>query len=225
MLAYSGDRKESTKNYYDEDYDYTYDDEPDEGDNVKKSEEIASPLEENAIEAVTYRTTTLRTATYEVTENVVDIPDNSTRTGPVVVNYTTPRPLNTANLPDAVSNITDPPTNSNHYGFVTEPDDGSAKPKKNYFSIFHVKAEYDDKPNVPNVDYNSRPSGFKDYVLGLKQGIINGLYRLFKGKHRHEGSHEHISDQQESYHRYQSEIPYPSRFDHASKHNGDDEYD
>ncbi|CAH2052563.1 unnamed protein product, partial [Iphiclides podalirius] len=214
-LAHRDEIKEDT-DIYDENYDYHYDDEPDDGNSVKRSKQI------------NLNATTSRPATYEVTENVVDIPDTSTRIGPVVVNYTTARPLNNAGVSNNAANNITGPVNFNgnsqvsNHGFVDEADSGSAKPKKNSFSILHVKAEYDDKPSPPNAD---RPSGFKDYVLGLKRGIINGLYKLFKKKYSNEDTSLSTDHHESVHHKVESESSHVSRFGHSFRHNVDFEYD
>lgn len=56
------------------------------------------------------------------------------------------------------------------------------KLKKNYISIFHVKAEFDNnnkQENSPiqNIHIHKYPHfiGFRDYIHGLKKGIESGL--------------------------------------------------
>ncbi|CAG4931506.1 unnamed protein product [Colias eurytheme] len=105
------------------------------------------------------------TSKYDVTEIVVDVPNNATL-GPIVVNYTIAKPLNLAKT--TVTNSTES---------VTKPTDTiENRTIKNYISIFHIKAEFDKDNNNSNV---TNTSGFKDYVIGLKKGIVDGFNSFF----------------------------------------------
>ncbi|CAG5047346.1 unnamed protein product [Parnassius apollo] len=186
------------ENYYDDYYDYRYDDK------VSDKEDVVKTIPNDII-----TTSTSKPATYEVTEIVVDIPSPTTKIGPVIYNYTTPRPLNNASVSDNNNkNNTENPVISNNnnkpnYGFIDEANynsdkESAAKAKKSYFSILHIKAEYDDKPNIPlnsglynNIYYKP---GFKDYILNIKKGIFNGLNRLFNRKHGYDETHEHRTE-------------------------------
>ncbi|XP_045503464.1 uncharacterized protein LOC123700326 [Colias croceus] len=104
------------------------------------------------------------TSKYDVTEIVVDVPNNATL-GPIVVNYTIAKPLNLAKT--TVTNTTES---------VTKATDIENKTKKNYISIFHIKAEFDKDKDNSNV---TNTSGFKEYVIGLKKGIVDGFNSFF----------------------------------------------
>ncbi|CAK1590047.1 unnamed protein product [Parnassius mnemosyne] len=184
--------EQPNENHYDDYYDYTYDDRVSDKENVVKT-----------LQNYNITTSTSKAATYEVTEIVDDIPNPSTKIGPVISNYTTPIPLNYASVSDNnVKNTAGNPAifNNNNkpsYSFIDEAiydKESVAKAKKNFFSKLHIKAEYDDKPNIPlnsglynNIYYKP---GFKDYIFNIKRGIVNGLHRLFNRNHVHDKTHE-----------------------------------
>ncbi|XP_032527022.2 uncharacterized protein LOC116777523 isoform X1 [Danaus plexippus] len=119
---------------------------------------------------------------YEVTEIVVDIPDNRT-VGPIITNYTIPRPLNTVPIVTETENV----INNGETERVTISTDHEKEGKKNYVSIFHVKAEFEDKTEqttqVVDNHHVSHVSGFKNYLHTIKQGIIDGVKSII-GRHK-----------------------------------------
>lgn len=112
-------------------------------------------------------------APYEVTENVIDIPDNRRPFGPIVTNYThRPPVLNLAK-----------PTNKTETDKVTE---ANKKTKKNSLSILHINAEFDNKEHVVHGNkVDGLFKGIKEYINSFKRGIVNGFHRLFH-KHQHD---------------------------------------
>ncbi|KAJ2937931.1 hypothetical protein O0L34_g14205 [Tuta absoluta] len=110
-------------------------------------------------------------AKYEVTELVDDIPNNTTVSGPVFANFTVAIPLNNVTIANisSIDNMID----NNDKKIL-------ASAKRNYISIFHIKAEYDNNKPEITVIQNNKPSfpglqGFRDYLKGVRQGIINGI--------------------------------------------------
>ncbi|CAK1590045.1 unnamed protein product [Parnassius mnemosyne] len=221
--------EQPNEHYYDDYYDYTYDDRVSDKENVVKT-----------LQNYNITTSTSKPATYEVTEIVVDIPNTSTKIGPVISNYTTPRPLNNASVSDNnVPNTTGTPASFNNNnkpnnGFIEEAtfnndNESVAKAKKNYFSILHIKAEYDNTPNIPlnSGFYNNvyHKPGFKDYILNIKKGIVNGFHRLFNRKHGHDETHEFSTegDHETVVHKFFAKSS--ENFKPIVRHDVDDEYD
>lgn len=114
---------------------------------------------------------------YEITENVIDVPNNMTIAGPIITNYTITKPLN------ALPNNT---TNSIDLNSQTNKENAAINPKKHTFSIFHVKAEFEDsKPNHPNIDpngpaqvYHYNNINLREYLDGIKRGLARGINSL-----------------------------------------------
>ncbi|XP_023942012.2 FK506-binding protein 5-like isoform X1 [Bicyclus anynana] len=143
-----------------------------------------------------------RPAKYEVTENVIDVPDDRTR-GPIVTNYSITRPLNTPAAPTSTTEVSENDKNNNEGdkrpasggSDVNKVEEGSGK--KNYISILHVKAEIDntdkhnnDKIESSNSDFGSpHVSGIKEYFNGIKKGIVNGFNSIINLQHRTEATH------------------------------------
>ncbi|XP_047033144.1 uncharacterized protein LOC124639728 [Helicoverpa zea] len=114
---------------------------------------------------------------YEVTENVIDIPDDRKPVGPIVTNFTI-RP----NL-----NLGKPNNNT-----VTDEVNGAnIKTKKNRVSILHINAEFDnhDKYNeIPNDKFGGIFKGIKNYFHNIHRNIVNSFHSLF---HKHQDQHDH----------------------------------
>lgn len=114
---------------------------------------------------------------YEVTENVIDIPDDRTPAGPIVTNYTHKPPiLNLAR-----------PTNKTDTDKTTEAS--NIKTKKNCLSIFHLNAEFDDKEHEVHTNkVVGLFKGIKKYIHSFQRGLVNGFHSLF---HKHQDVHDH----------------------------------
>ncbi|XP_073947718.1 uncharacterized protein [Choristoneura fumiferana] len=136
---------------------------------------------------------------YEVTENVDDIPNPVINNGPIVANFTIKLPLNNATFQNN-SNVSIDKNNRNDKddfdnffnGIINEfdgenPHDNKNKYlKKNSISIFHVNAEFDNdketKPTIQNIHVNQRPSfgifNVKDHVDRFRDSIANHIHKL-----------------------------------------------
>nr|XP_037872440.1 uncharacterized protein LOC119629706 [Bombyx mori] len=79
---------------------------------------------------------------YEVTEIIIDVPDDRPHVGPVTTNYIISKPLN-----HAVNNT---------------------ELKTNKISVLQINAEYDDKNN----ENYSLIRGIKDYFHGIKNKVV-----------------------------------------------------
>ncbi|KAJ8710970.1 hypothetical protein PYW07_008212 [Mythimna separata] len=116
-------------------------------------------------------------SSYEVTENVIDVPDDRTPGGPIVPTYThNPPILNLAR-----------PNNK-----TTEAN--NIKSKKNHLSIFHLNADFDDK--YQEAEENKIVGlfkGIKNYIHSFQKGIVKGFHDLFH-KHHHDDEHHHDHD-------------------------------
>ncbi|XP_023942013.2 uncharacterized protein LOC112048627 isoform X2 [Bicyclus anynana] len=104
-----------------------------------------------------------RPAKYEVTENVIDVPDDRTR-GPIVTNYSITRPLNTPAAPTSTTEVSENDKNNN---------------------------EGDKRPASGGSDVNKveEGSGIKEYFNGIKKGIVNGFNSIINLQHRTEATH------------------------------------
>ncbi|CAF4804219.1 unnamed protein product [Pieris macdunnoughi] len=91
-------------------------------------------------------------AKYEVTEIIEELP-NTVTLGPIITNYTISKPLNLATTKATNTTVEN-------------------ETKKNYLSILHVKVEYD-KDNLN--DKNPNVFSIKDYINGLKKGLVSGF--------------------------------------------------
>ncbi|XP_038214830.1 uncharacterized protein LOC119834511 [Zerene cesonia] len=107
---------------------------------------------------------------YEVTEIVIDVPNNATL-GPIIANYTIARPLNLAATPVPATQTTESVTKT-----TTNVEN---KTQKSYISIFHIKAEFDKNGRENNKVNVTDTSGFKDYIIGLRKGIVDGFNSFF----------------------------------------------
>ncbi|KOB74277.1 Uncharacterized protein OBRU01_04561 [Operophtera brumata] len=143
--------------------------------------------------------------TYQVTENIIDIPDDRTLP-PIIRNFTIVRPLNFGNNTVAANNIREDNNTSGEDGSSEESNtdaqnnkDGELK--KHSFSILHIKAEYDDKPvqthNHQNV-LNKVFGGIKEYVYSLKKGVVDGLHSFF---HKHDNDDKPATEFHDKFHR------------------------
>lgn len=112
---------------------------------------------------------------YEVTENVVDIPDDRTPAGPIITNFTKHPPLNLGK-----------PNNQTDKNKIPEIN---IKNKKNSLSILHINAEFDDKVNEVNENKVVGVfKGIKEYIHSFHRGIVNGIHSFF---HKHDDHHSH----------------------------------
>nr|XP_021186674.2 uncharacterized protein LOC110373665 [Helicoverpa armigera] len=114
---------------------------------------------------------------YEVTENVIDIPDDRKPVGPIVTNFTIKPNLNLGK-----------PNNNTGIDEVTE---ANIKTKKNRVSILHINAEFDnhDKYNeIPNDKFGGIFKGIKNYFHNIHRNIVNSFHSLF---HKHQDQHDH----------------------------------
>ncbi|CAH0696525.1 unnamed protein product [Spodoptera exigua] len=102
---------------------------------------------------------------YQVTENVIDIPDNRTKAGPIDPYYTIRPELNIANTTDA----------------ATTTEAVKVKRKKNRVSI-HIDAEYE-REEIKENKVVGFLKGVKACFQNFQKGIIDGFYRFF---HRNE---------------------------------------
>ncbi|XP_047538574.1 uncharacterized protein LOC125072106 [Vanessa atalanta] len=102
--------------------------------------------------------TTRPVSRYEVTEIVIDIPDNRTK-GPIVTNYSIARPLNLA------------PTNITLTIFEKE---NNTVDNNNNNKITANKNDKDDKITDPYDNLPFMPM-IKEYFLGIKKGIVDGF--------------------------------------------------
>ncbi|XP_046964412.1 uncharacterized protein LOC124533252 [Vanessa cardui] len=93
---------------------------------------------------------------YEVTEIVIDIPDNRT-TGPIITNFSIPRPLNLA------------PTTA-----PTIQKENNTAQSNNNNMITANKNDKDDKTTDPYDNLSFVPM-IKEYLLGIKKGIVDGF--------------------------------------------------
>lgn len=162
-----------------------------------RKENNVKPIEQNK------NNTTPKTATYEVTEDVDDIPNPSTKFGPIFTNFSTPRPLNNASL--NVQRPTEKPDSNTESNDFNNPNEG--KGKKNSYSILHVKAEYDDPPNTPLNwgDSHVHKLGIKDYIYGISKGIYNKITKLFNKHDCNDDKHVFRTDDFEESHKFRSE--------------------
>ncbi|KPJ13406.1 hypothetical protein RR48_03907 [Papilio machaon] len=199
VLAYRLDKENlpNDSQYDDNDYDYSYDDvESQKENNVDFNEENKN------------NTTTPKTATYEVTEDVDDIPNPSTKFGPILTNYSTPRPLNNASLPNVQNPTEKPETNSENNNDLNNNTNDNIKGKKNSYSILHVKAEYDDAPSGPlnwGESHMHNKLGIKDFIYGISKGIYNKITRLFNKHDCNNDKNEFRTDDFEESHKFRSE--------------------
>lgn len=127
--------------------------------------------------------------TYQVTENIIDIPDNSSLP-PIIRNFTLVRPLNYGNNTVAANNNKVENNNSGEDSSSEEnthaQNNNDEKLKKHSFSILHIKAEYDDNPVQAQSHQNVLSKvfgGLKSYVYNLKKGVVDGLHTFF---HKHD---------------------------------------
>ncbi|KAF9408200.1 hypothetical protein HW555_012032 [Spodoptera exigua] len=102
---------------------------------------------------------------YQVTENVIDIPDNRTKAGPIDPYYTIRPELNIANAT----------------GAATTTEANKVKQKKNRVSI-HIDAEYE-REEIKENKIVGFLKGVKACFQNFQKGIIDGFYRFF---HRNE---------------------------------------
>ncbi|XP_013167380.1 PREDICTED: uncharacterized protein LOC106117564 [Papilio xuthus] len=181
ILSYRIDKEDLPNDslYDDDDYDYSYDD-------VESRKDTEDSIKDNK------NTTTPKPATYEVTENVDDIPNPSTKFGTIFTNYSTPRPLNNASFPTVQKPTDKPETNSESNNELNNNSNEDVKGKKNSFSILHVQGEYDDVPNGPSnwgEHHMHNKLGIKDYIYGISKGIYNKISRLFN---KHDCDDKHV---------------------------------
>lgn len=153
-------------------------------------------------------------AKYEVTEFVIDVPDDRTR-GPIITNFSIPRPLNIipSSTPTGGSNEdkssneegnANTSTSKNNSNKVGETDEEKGSGKKSCISILHVKAEIDDKTDKTNKDkinsgdYNfvivPHVSGIKEYFKGIKKGIVNGFNSIILRQKNNEDDNNNDSE-------------------------------
>lgn len=117
---------------------------------------------------------------YEVTEIIDDLPNTENVLSPIVTNFTLTKPLNHSTN-TSIFNNTDAVDHSS-INFANNKETINNL-KKNYISIFHVKAEFDDNNNkqgpapVQNIHIHKYPHfiGFRDYIHGVRKGIESGL--------------------------------------------------
>lgn len=114
--------------------------------------------------------------TYEVHENVIDVPDNRTPAGPIITNYTRTPVLNTVRPNDS----TTVDTGSTVIDRVTE---ANIK-KKDCISILHVKVETEEKHKEINKG-SGIFKGIKDYFNGLHKGFLNSIHNIFHKRDGH----------------------------------------
>ncbi|XP_022831991.1 uncharacterized protein LOC111360328 [Spodoptera litura] len=100
---------------------------------------------------------------YQVTENVIDIPDNRTKAGPIDPYYTIKPELNLANATDTIS--------------VTEANNNKGKNKKNCVSI-HIDAEFE-REEIKENKVVGFLKGVKACFQSFQKRIIDGFYRFF----------------------------------------------
>ncbi|XP_075984162.1 uncharacterized protein LOC142981907 [Anticarsia gemmatalis] len=124
---------------------------------------------------------------YQVTENIIDIPDDRSPSGPIITNYTKKPQLNTVNpginptteIPETTTNI---------------------KTKKNTFNLLHIKAEYDDKHETVETNNLNKVSsifkGIKDSFSGLHKGLLNGIHYFFNKHDLHGEKFKRSADYQ-----------------------------
>nr|XP_026501407.1 uncharacterized protein LOC113404666 [Vanessa tameamea] len=107
--------------------------------------------------------TTRPVSKYEVTEIVIDIPDNRTK-GPIITNYSIARPLNLA------------PTNITLTTFEKE---NNTIESNNNNKITANKNDKDDKITDP---YDNLPfvPKIKEYFLSIKKGIVDGFNSIVR---------------------------------------------
>ncbi|KAJ8712648.1 hypothetical protein PYW08_007952 [Mythimna loreyi] len=110
-------------------------------------------------------------SSYEVTENVIDIPDDRTPAGPIVPDYTHfPPALNLAR-----------PVNKTA---TNKTKKENTKTKKNHVSIFHFNAEFEDKMHEEEENKVAKLfKGIKDYIHSFQKKIVNGFHSLFHDHH------------------------------------------
>ncbi|CAH0713402.1 unnamed protein product, partial [Brenthis ino] len=132
-------------------------------------------------------TSTKPISSYEVTEIVNDIA-NDRNIGPIHTNFTIQKPLNIA------STIKVPVTENDQ---VTDEEEE----KKNCITILRVKAEYDNRKDINSINeedlvFNKVPhiSGIKDYLYGIKKGIVSGFNSII---HRSK-SKESVDDDEDT---------------------------
>lgn len=117
---------------------------------------------------------------YEVTENLIDNPNNINTNGNIVTNYTIFVPYNNA----TVLNLTNNNLNGiNWMNKIEEIDNNNnvlPSLKKNSISIFHIKADFDEKnPEIIIKPVYHIPNPFKvinDYIQSIKNGVSNNLH-------------------------------------------------
>lgn len=133
------------------------------------SSEEQTTVEHEATTAVTF-------ARYEVTENIVDVPDTSSVPGPALANFTLKPPLNIGQ-----------PNKTNTASSTDNNDRGNLK--KNYISILHINAEYDHpQTNTPQNTDEHTPNipffpGIRHFIRGLRKGIAQSIHGLVNRDH------------------------------------------
>ncbi|XP_050353698.1 uncharacterized protein LOC126775677 [Nymphalis io] len=135
--------------YHDGDDDYSnYEDEYE---NTLSDEEFTKKEEAVTTRPVSY---------YEVTEIVIDIPDNRTR-GPIIANYSIARPLNLA--PTTTTTLA---TFEKENSTIENNNNNKVTTNKNDNDVKITVDPYNNIPFVPII---------KEYWLGIKKGIVDGF--------------------------------------------------